>query len=212
MSTADATSVGKANMTEGIDEKKRRFLIAATTVVGGVGVGFTAVPFIASMKPSARTQAAGAPVEVDISKMEYGQKMTIEWRGKPVWIVKRNKEHLAALPTLNSQLRDPNSDNTDQQPDYAKNPNRSIKPEYLVVIGICTHLGCSPSYVKEEDTHDLGSDWKGGFFCPCHGSFFDLAGRVFQGVPAPSNLVIPPYTYLSNTLIKVGADYQEGVA
>ncbi len=212
MSTADATSVGKVNMTEGIDEKKRRFLIAATTVVGGVGVGLTAVPFMASMKPSARTQAGGAPVEADISKMEYGQKMTIEWRGKPIWIVKRSQKNLDDLPTLNNNLRDPNSDNTDQQPDYAKNPNRSIKPEYLVVIGICTHLGCSPSYVKEEDAHDLGSDWKGGFFCPCHGSYFDLAGRVFQGVPAPSNLVVPPYTYLSDTLIKVGVDHQEGVA
>ena len=200
------------NMTEGIDDKsRRRFLITATSVVGGIGVGFASVPFVLSMRPSAKTQAAGAPVEVDISKIEDGQKLTIEWRGKPVWIVKRTSKNLADLPSLNQKLRDPDS-SVDQQPNYAQNPNRSLKPEYFVVIGICTHLGCSPSYVKENEPHDLGSDWKGGFFCPCHGSTFDLAGRVYEGVPAPTNLVVPPHTYLSNTQILVGVDHQEGVA
>jgi len=200
-------------MTEDIDDKsKRRFLIAATTVVGAVGVGFTAVPFVASLRPSARTQAAGAPVEVDISKLELGQRLIVEWRGKPVWVVRRTEKSLADLPSLEVKLRDPNSDVTDQQPTYAKNETRSIKPEYLVVIGICTHLGCSPSYVKEDDSHDLGSDWKGGFFCPCHGSFFDLAGRVYRSVPAPTNLVVPPHTYISDTRIVVGIDHRQGVA
>ncbi|MEK8021873.1 MAG: ubiquinol-cytochrome c reductase iron-sulfur subunit [Candidatus Parabeggiatoa sp.] len=199
-------------MTEDIDDKsKRRFLIAATTVVGGVGAGFASVPFVLSMRPSAKTQAAGAPVEVDISKIEDGQKLTIEWRGKPVWIVKRTAKNLDDLPSLSVKLSDPDSA-VEQQPSYAKNSTRSIKPEYLVVIGICTHLGCSPSYIKEDDPHDLGNEWKGGFFCPCHGSFFDLAGRVYQGVPAPTNLVVPPHAYLSNTRIVVGVDSQEGVA
>ncbi len=199
----------------GVDDKsKRRFLVASTSVVGAVGVGFAVWPFLASLKPSARTQAAGAPVEVDISQLEDGQRMTVEWRGKPIWIVKRTKKMLAdlKLDTLIGKLRDPDSSVTDQQPAYAQNPNRSIKPEYLVLIGICTHLGCSPSYVKENDAHDLGSDWKGGFFCPCHGSTFDLAGRVFQGVPAPTNLVVPPYTYLSDTRILVGVDQDKGAA
>jgi ubiquinol-cytochrome c reductase iron-sulfur subunit len=213
MSTQGVTSVGKEDMTENIDDKsKRRFLIAATTAVGAVGVGFVAVPFVSSLQPSAKTQAAGAPVEVDISKIEPGQRVIVEWRGKPVWIVKRTPKNLEDLPTLNEKLLDPDSKVTDQQPSYAQNAHRSIKEEYLVVIGICTHLGCSPSYVKEDDPHDLGSDWKGGFFCPCHGSFFDLAGRVFQGVPAPTNLVVPPYTYLSETTILVGVDHQEGAA
>jgi ubiquinol-cytochrome c reductase iron-sulfur subunit len=200
-------------MTEGIDKDKRRFLVTATTVVGGIGVGFASVPFIMSMQPSAKTQAAGAPIEVDISKLEYGQKVTYEWRGKPVWIVRRTQQNLDDLKsdTLKAKLSDPDSQ-VDQQPSYAQNQARSIKPEYFVVIGICTHLGCSPSYVKEDDSHDLGSDWKGGFFCPCHGSFFDLAGRVFEGLPAPTNLVVPPHAYLSDTRILVGVDPQEGVA
>ncbi len=199
-------------MTEGIDDKeKRRFLLAATTAVGTVGVGFAAWPFLASLRPSARTQAAGAPVEIDISKMEDGQKLTVEWRGKPVWVVKRTEKSLADLPSLEEKLRDKDSNESDQ-PNYTKNSIRSIKPEYLVVIGICTHLGCSPTYVKEDDPHDLGSDWKGGFFCPCHGSFFDLAGRVYKGVPAPTNLVIPPHTYLSDTRIVVGVAPQKGAA
>mgnify|MGYP003572196778 FL=1 len=165
MSIEGVTNRGPVNMTEGIDKSKRRFLVTATTVVGGIGAGFASVPFITSMQPSAKTQAAGAPVEVDISKLEYGQKVTYKWRGKPVWIVRRTETNLADLPTLNAKLRDPDSQK-EQQRSYAQNPTRSIKPEYFVVIGICTHLGCSPSYVKENDPHDLGSDWKGGFFLP----------------------------------------------
>lgn len=201
-------------MTEGIDDQgRRRFLIAATTAVGAVGVGFTAVPFILSMQPSAKTQAAGAPVEVDISKIEPGQRLTVEWRGKPIWVVRRTEENLQELESLNAILRDPNSE-ASEQPQYAQNAMRSIKPEYLVVIGICTHLGCSPSYVKKDDPQaaSLREDWKGGFFCPCHGSFFDLAGRVYKSVPAPLNLVVPPYTYLSETKIMVGVDHEEGAA
>lgn len=192
--------------TEGVDKTRRRFLIAATSAVGAVGAAFVAVPFIASMQPSAKAQAAGAPVEVDISKVEPGQRITVEWRGKPVWVVHRTEDDLKNLPSLDGQLRDPASDVASQQPPYAKNPTRAIKPEYLVVVGICTHLGCSPSYVRASDPHALGDDWKGGFFCPCHGSRFDLAGRVYQGVPAPTNLVVPPYTYIDDNRVLVGVD------
>ena len=191
---------------EGADLSRRRFLTAATTVVGAVGTAFVAVPFISSMQPSAKAQAAGAPVEVDISKVEVGQRITVEWRGKPIWIVRRDETTLTEMATLDDQLRDPASDVVEQQPEYTKNASRSIKPEYAVLIGICTHLGCSPSYVKKTDAHNLGGDWKGGFFCPCHGSRFDLAGRVFQGVPAPTNLVVPPHKYVSDTKIIVGVD------
>ncbi len=191
--------------TGGVDTGRRRFLTAATTVVGGVGAAATLVPFIVSFQPSARAQAAGAPVEVDISKMEPGQRLTVEWRGKPVWIVRRTDEMLASLEALEGQLRDPVSEK-DQQPDYARNASRAIKPEYLVVIGICTHLGCSPTFRPEVAPADLGADWKGGFFCPCHGSRFDLAGRVYAGVPAPLNLVIPPYTYVNESRVLIGVD------
>lgn len=213
MSTEDVTDKWQKNITE-VHKGRRRFLIAATTVVGAVGAGFATVPFVMSLRPSAKTQAAGAPIEVDISKMEEGLLLIREWRGKPVWIVKRTEKNLADLSSLNDKLSDPNSEITSQQPDYAKNLERSIKPEYLVVIGICTHLGCSPTYIKKGDAAgaDIDDDWKGGFFCPCHGSKFDLAGRVYQGVPAPTNLVVPPYTYLSNTRILVGADSSKGVA
>ncbi len=190
---------------DGVNMNRRRFLTAATTVVGGVGVVFTAIPFLSYWQPSARAQAAGAPVEVDISKVEPGQRITVEWRGKPVWIVRRTDQNLKDLPTLNDKLRDPASD-ISIQPTYAKNPTRAVKDEYLVVVGICTHLGCSPLYVKADDAHALGSDWKGGFFCPCHGSRFDLAGRVFQNVPAPTNLTIPPYNYVRDNVILVGED------
>jgi ubiquinol-cytochrome c reductase iron-sulfur subunit len=196
--------------TDGIDKSRRRFLTAATSVVGGVGVAIAAVPFITAMQPSAKAQAAGAPVEADISKLKEGQMMTVEWRGKPVWIVRRSKQHLDDLPTLDAELRDPDSAVVTQQPTYAVNKHRSTKPEYLVVIGICTHLGCSPSYIKKTDAHSLGANWKGGFFCPCHGSRFDLAGRVFKGVHAPTNLVIPPYSYVSDTRVLIGVD--QGVA
>ncbi|ROR29663.1 ubiquinol-cytochrome c reductase iron-sulfur subunit [Inmirania thermothiophila] len=191
----------------GTDVGRRRFLTAATSVVGGVGAAFAIVPFVASLKPSARAQALGAPVEVDISKLEPGQRMIVEWRGKPVWIVRRTKEMLEALPTLDDQLRDPESKEP-QQPPYARNLYRSIKPEILVLVGICTHLGCSPLYRPEVAPEDLGPEWKGGFFCPCHGSRFDLAGRVFKGVPAPLNLVVPPHKYLADNRIIVGVDQE----
>lgn len=189
------------------DNSRRRFLVAATSVVGAVGAGFVAVPFLTSFSPSAKAQAAGAPIEVDISKIEEGQRLTVEWRGKPIWIVKRSEQNLQELSSLDNRLRDPNSDVISQQPDYAKNADRSIKPEYLVLIGICTHLGCSPSYIKADNpaASDIDPDWKGGFFCPCHGSKYDLAGRVYKGVPAPTNLVVPPYTYLSDTRLLIGA-------
>jgi ubiquinol-cytochrome c reductase iron-sulfur subunit len=190
---------------QAVDTSRRRVLIAATSAVGAVGVGFALVPFIASMNPSARARAAGAPVEADISKLEAGGLLRVKWRGKPIWVVNRTPEMLAALPTLDGELADPNSE-VPQQPEYCKNPTRSIKPEFLVAIGICTHLGCSPTYRPDVAPEDLGPAWKGGFFCPCHGSRFDLAARVYKGVPAPTNLVIPPHTYLSDTTILVGAD------
>jgi len=196
---------------EGVDLKRRRFLTAAASVVGGVGVVAVAVPFVSSMQPSARAQAAGAPVEADISKLEPGQMMTVEWRGKPVWIVNRTKEVMDTLPSLDSKLRDPQS-NESEQPGYAKNALRSEakRPEVLVLIGICTHLGCSPTFRPDMAPADLGADWKGGFFCPCHGSKFDMAGRVYAGVPAPTNLPVPPYRFLSETNILIGA--AEGAA
>mgnify|MGYP001805983007 FL=1 len=184
---------------------RRRVLVAATSVVGAVGAGYALVPFVASMNPSARARAAGAPVEADISKLEPGALLRVKWRGKPVWVVHRTPEMLAGLPTNDPKLVDPKSE-VPQQPDYCANPTRSIKPEYLVAIGICTHLGCSPTYRPEFGPDDLGSDWKGGFFCPCHGSRFDLAARVFKNVPAPTNLVIPKHVYLNDTTILIGED------
>ncbi len=190
---------------DAVDTSKRRFLTAATTVVGAVGTAYLLVPFISAWNPSAKARAAGAPVEADISKLEPGQMMTVEWRGKPIWIVRRTEQNLKDLPTLNDQLLDPNSE-MPQQPEYCKNEYRSRKPEYLVAVGICTHLGCSPTYRPEIAPADLGPEWKGGYFCPCHGSRFDLAARVYKGVPAPKNMEIPPYYYLSETRILVGED------
>ncbi|MFN2339192.1 MAG: ubiquinol-cytochrome c reductase iron-sulfur subunit [Gammaproteobacteria bacterium] len=195
--------------TQGADPSRRRFLTAATAVVGAVGAAFVAVPFVTSMLPSDKAKAAGAPVEADISKLEPGQMIRVQWRGKPVWVVSRTPAMVEALPGLDDRLRDPDSSES-EQPDYTKNPLRSIKPETLVLVGICTHLGCSPSYRPEVAPADLGPDWKGGFFCPCHGSSFDLAGRVYRGVPAPTNLVVPPHRYVSNTVILIGED--EGAA
>ncbi|KAB7623838.1 ubiquinol-cytochrome c reductase iron-sulfur subunit [Alkalilimnicola sp. S0819] len=190
---------------DGADKSRRRFLTAAATVVGGVGVAYTAVPFLASWKPSARAQAAGAPVEVDISKLEPGQRVNAEWRGRPIWVVRRTDEMLERLNTVDDQLADPASE-VPQQPDYAQNQYRSIKPEYMVLIGICTHLGCSPLFRPEPDAADLGPNWPGGFFCPCHGSKFDLAGRVWAGVPAPTNMEVPPYYFVNENTILVGED------
>jgi ubiquinol-cytochrome c reductase iron-sulfur subunit len=188
-----------------IDLKKRRFLTAATSVVGAVGAAYVAVPFVASMNPSARAKAAGAPVEADISKLEPGQILRVKWRGKPVWVVKRTAQNLKDLESINGQLADPGSEQP-QQPAYCKNPTRSIKPEILVAVGICTHLGCSPTFRPDVAPADLGAEWKGGFFCPCHGSRFDLAGRVYSGVPAPTNLVIPPYHFPSDGNVVIGLD------
>jgi len=196
---------------DGVDTSKRRFLIAATTVVGGVGAVYTAVPFVASWLPSERAKAAGAPVEADFSKLESGQMMRVQWRGKPVWVLKRTEDMLQALPTLDDRLRDPNSLEP-QQPPYCQNTDRSIKPEILVMVGICTHLGCSPSFVPEALPQPFDPEWKGGFHCPCHGSKFDLAGRVFKGVPAPLNMVVPPYKYISETQVMVGVGEDEGAA
>lgn len=190
---------------QGVDNKRRRVLVAATTVVGAVGVVYAAVPFIASMNPSAKARAAGAPVEADIGKLEPGAMLRVKWRGKPVWVVYRTEKMLTALPELDPLLADPESLASDQ-PDYCKNPTRSIKPQYLVAVGICTHLGCAPTYRPEFAPADLGAKWRGGFFCPCHGSRFDLAGRVFSGVPAPVNLVIPKHTYISESTILIGED------
>ncbi|NEV63665.1 ubiquinol-cytochrome c reductase iron-sulfur subunit [Thiorhodococcus minor] len=188
-----------------VDQTRRRLLIGATAAVGMVGAAYAAVPFVASMNPSARARAAGAPVEADIGKLEPGALLRVKWRGKPVWVVHRTPKMLEALPSNDPKLVDPSSE-VPQQPEYCQNPSRSIKPEYLVAIGICTHLGCSPIYRPEFAPEDLGEDWKGGFFCPCHGSRFDLAARVFKNVPAPTNLVIPKHTYLNDTTLLVGED------
>ena len=191
-----------------VDPKRRRFLSAATSVVGGAGVIAVAWPFVSSMQPSARAEAAGAPVEVNLKKIEPGQLIRQEWRGKPVWIVRRTESMLASLDKIEPKLSDPESKVATQQPPYAQNQYRAIKPEYLVLIGICTHLGCSPSFQPEATP----PGWLGGFFCPCHGSRFDLAGRVFKNVPAPINLEVPPYKYLSETRILIGVDAQTGAA
>lgn len=188
-----------------IDLDKRKFLISATAATGAVGAAAVAVPFVGSMLPSERAKAAGAPVEVDISKIEPGTIMTAEWRGKPVWIINRTDEMIADLARHNDKLSDPNSDVTSQQPVYCKNADRSIKPNLAVIVGICTHLGCSPS-TKLQSGGDMGDNWTGGFFCPCHGSKFDLAGRVFKGSPAPTNLVVPPHQYLTDTTLLIGVD------
>ncbi|WP_144211218.1 ubiquinol-cytochrome c reductase iron-sulfur subunit [Shewanella donghaensis] len=187
-----------------VDNGRRRFLTAATAVVGGAGAVAVAVPFIKSWNPSAKAKAAGAPVEVNISKVEPGQLIRVEWRGKPVWVVRRTETILEQLTTLDGQLRDPASEEL-QQPAYATNPARSIKPEFFIAVGICTHLGCSPTYLPDT----FGEQVEGvsaGFFCPCHGSKFDMAGRVFQGVPAPLNLVVPPHQYVDDGTVLIGVD------
>ena len=191
---------------EHVDESRRRFITGVTVGVGAIGTGFAAVPFLMSMSPSERAKAAGAPVEVDISKLEKGQMIKVEWRGKPVWLVNRSEEMLATLDQLNDKLADPNSDHSNsKQPEYAKNTHRSIKEELLVLVGICTHLGCSPTEnFKVGPASGLGNDWIGGFYCPCHGSKFDLAGRVYKGVPAPTNMEVPPYTFITESQILIG--------
>jgi ubiquinol-cytochrome c reductase iron-sulfur subunit len=191
-----------------MDPAKRTWLIASSCV-GAVGAAFTAVPFVSSFQPSERAKAAGAPVEVDISALQPGEKMTVEWRGKPVWIVKRTPEQVAALPKHDGELADPQSKRNPDEltPAYARNEGRSIKPDLLVVVGICSHLGCSPTErFKAGAQPSLPDDWPGGFLCPCHGSTFDMAGRVFKNKPAPDNLEVPPHTYLSDTRLLIGED------
>jgi ubiquinol-cytochrome c reductase iron-sulfur subunit len=191
-----------------VDNSKRTWIIASSCV-GAVGGAFTAVPFIRSFEPSERAKAAGAAVEADISALKPGEKMTVEWRGKPVWIMRRTPEQVADLPSLDPQLADPKSERKPDEftPEYARNEARSIKPEVLVVVGICTHLGCSPSDRFETGAQpSLPDDWKGGFFCPCHGSTFDLAGRVYKNKPAPDNLEVPPHMYLSDNKLLIGED------
>jgi ubiquinol-cytochrome c reductase iron-sulfur subunit len=188
------------------DPGRRHFLVVATTTVGLVGVAATAVPFLSSWRPSAQAKALGQPVEVDISKLDVGGLMKIEWRGQAIYIVNRTPEMLAKLASNKSNLRDPNSENEDQQPAYIKGDTRSIKPEILVLVGVCTHLGCAPMDRFQPADAELGPTWPGGFYCPCHGSRFDLSGRVFKDVPAPDNLRVPPYRFMTDTLLMIGSD------
>ncbi len=185
---------------------RRRFLTATTAVVGAVGAGYLAVPFIKSWNPSARAKLAGAPVTQDISALAEGQQLTLKWRGQPVYVARRSQAMLATLPQVDSLLLDPKSDNTDQQPAYAKNEWRSIKPEILVLVAVCTHLGCAPEFVPELKPQPFDPNWKGGYFCPCHKSRYDLAGRVFQGMPAPANLPVPPYHFENDATLVIGVD------
>ncbi|HSC94875.1 MAG TPA: ubiquinol-cytochrome c reductase iron-sulfur subunit [Burkholderiales bacterium] len=188
-----------------LDPGKRRFLVAATTVAGGIAGAGAAVPFVASMLPSERAKAAGAPVEADIGSLAPGEMMRVEWRGKPVWIVRRTPEMLESVKQNDGKVADPKSErNRELTPDYARNEMRSINPEFLVVVGICTHLGCSPVDKFKAQAEPFEADWKGGFYCPCHGSLFDLAGRVYKNKPAPDNLPVPPHTYLSESRILIG--------
>ena len=192
-------------MTEEVDTGRRHFLTVATVATGAVGAAFVAYPFLASWKPSARAKALGAPVEIDISKLEPGALLKVEWRGKPVWVLRRTEEMIAGLDEVQGLLADPDSE-ISEQPEYARNEVRAIRPEFLVVLGVCTHLGCAPIERFRAGDAELGADWPGGFYCPCHGSKFDLAGRVFKGVPAPTNLVVPPYAFVDDNHILVGQD------
>jgi ubiquinol-cytochrome c reductase iron-sulfur subunit len=192
-------------MAESTGFTRRHFLTVATLVTGGAGAIATAVPFVSSFKPSARAQALGAPVEVDVSKLESGALLKVEWRGRPIYILHRNEEMLGSLNKDVALLRDPGSEES-VQPNYAMNEYRSIRPAFLVLEGVCTHLGCAPMPRFEVGTADLGAGWPGGFYCPCHGSKFDLAGRVFAGVPAPTNLAVPPYRYVNDNTILIGSD------
>lgn len=191
---------------DGVNTSRRTFLIGATSAVGAAGVVGLAVPFVKSWQPSARAKNAGAPVTVDVSKIEPGQRVVREWRGQPVWLLRRTDEMLSALEKVSDKLRDPES-TTDQQPAYARNAFRSIKPDMLVLIGICTHLGCSPNY-NPNPAVDVGLEY-GGFFCPCHSSRFDFSGRVYDGVPAPANMVVPPHSYLSESVVIIGSEEGE---
>ena len=191
---------------DGVNSGRRKFLTAATSVVGVAGAVGIAVPFLGSWNPSAKAKAAGAPVKADVSKLEPGQMVVVEWRGKPVYVVNRTEAQLEELPKLNSLLKDPDS-LVSEQPPYIKGIDRSLLPNLLVVVGLCTHLGCAPKYRPEVGAADLGgADWQGGFFCPCHGSKFDMSGRVYSGVPASTNLVVPPYTFEGDEVLVIGVD------
>ena len=194
-----------------IDAGRRKILVTSVGVVSAVGATVAAVPFLSTMSPSARALASGAPVEVDVSKLEPGQKIQIEWRRKPVWVVRRTDEMISSLDQIESQLRDPGSEVLGQQPAFARNQARSINPRVLVLVGICTHLGCSPTFRPELAPEDLGPKWLGGFYCPCHGSKFDISGRVYKNMPANKNLEVPPYRYISENLLVVG-ELEEGTA
>ncbi|MGM0672072.1 ubiquinol-cytochrome c reductase iron-sulfur subunit [Thioalkalivibrio sp.] len=191
---------------QGVNRGRRRFLVAATSVVGGAGVAAVAAPFLASLQPSARAQAAGAPVEFDVSAVEPGQRVSVEWRGQPIWVVRRTDEMIAGLSEVTDRLRDPESEEETQQPEYAQNEHRSRDPEILVVVGICTHLGCSPTYRPEIGDPEMGSDWQGGWLCGCHGSRFDIAGRVYRNMPAATNLVVPRHMFRTDTMLVIGED------
>lgn len=197
-------------MSEAAVNKERRTWMLATCAAGGVGAAAVAVPFVSSLQPSARALAAGASVEVDISAIAPGEKLIVEWRGRPIWIFRRTEQQLASLEEIETRLADPNSDRRAYPtPEYAKNRHRSIKPEYLIAIGICSHLGCSPvTRLTPGPQPSLPNDWPGGFLCPCHGSTFDVAGRVFRNQPAPDNLEIPPHYYVSDTVVVIGEDQQ----
>ncbi len=186
---------------EPVNNGRRRFLTASTVVVGGVGGVFAAIPFLAAWKPSARAVAAGAPVSQDISKLAVGEQLVLAWRGAPVFVVRRSPEMIAVLPTDKDRLKDPESEELDQQPDFARNEHRSLKPEVLVLVGSCTHLGCAPKLHPKQQPEAWDDKWKGGYYCPCHNSKFDLAGRVYQGSPAPTNLVVPPYRFDGDRVI-----------
>ncbi|MEP0203432.1 MAG: ubiquinol-cytochrome c reductase iron-sulfur subunit [Halioglobus sp.] len=191
---------------DSVNSGRRRFLTAATSAVSVAGVVGIAVPFVGSWNPSAKAKAAGAPVKADIGKLEPGQMVVVEWRGKPVYVVNRTEAQLAALPGLNDELKDPES-LVSVQPDYIQGIDRALRPELLVIEGLCTHLGCAPKFRPEVGAADLGGDaWKGGFFCPCHGSKFDLSGRVYSGVPASANLVVPPYSFEGENVLVIGVD------
>ena len=187
------------------NSNRRKFLTRSTQILGGIGGVFALVPFLATMSPSERAKSAGAPIEVDVSNIQPGMYKVFEWRGKPVWVVRRTQEMINQIADRDDKLSDPMS-NEEFQPSYAKNKYRSIKPEFLVLVGVCTHLGCSPLYKPNSQSTELGLDWKGGFFCPCHGSKFDLSGRVHKAMPAPSNLEVPPYYFASETKIVIGQD------
>ena len=193
-------------MTDDVDRNRRHFLTVATAVTGGAGLIAATIPFVASMKPSARAQALGAPVEVPVGMLEPGEMIRVMWRGRLVYVLRRTDEMLSRLASVTEHLDDPDSENVEQQPLFAVNEHRSARPEYLVVVANCTHLGCVPLFRPDLAPADLGPDWPGGFYCPCHGSKFDMAGRVFKNVPAPRNLDVPPYRYVSDTVIQIGAE------